>query len=163
VPLHSLQVVSVAPGAAPLPPHVPHASVTGTAMGTLPPSAATRNGIETTVSTLSPRSGPPLRLAEPPPKMDENRSPSPPRPPERSPKSISSKRWPVPAPAGRLAGPGPRGPAPVNAPYFRSMSYCLRLVASDRTEYASVIVLKRSPALLSLGFASGCHFLASLR
>ncbi len=94
VPWHSPQVARVAPAAAPDPPHVGHASVTGTMMGTLPPSAATRSGIETTVSTLSPRSAPP-RLFRSPPKIEEKRSPSPPMPP-RSPRSISSKRMPPP-------------------------------------------------------------------
>ena len=49
-PLHSGQVVIVAPGAAPEPPHVGQASVTWTATATLPPSAATRSGISAVTS-----------------------------------------------------------------------------------------------------------------
>src|SRR5439155_5559461 len=43
-PLHSGQVEMVAPGAAPLPLHVGHTAAIANVMGSLPPSAATRNG-----------------------------------------------------------------------------------------------------------------------
>src|SRR6266704_1956702 len=43
-PLNSGQVEIVAPGAAPLPPQVGHTAGRVSVMGTLPPSAATRNG-----------------------------------------------------------------------------------------------------------------------
>src|SRR5207247_3481081 len=49
-PRHSGQVENVAPGAPPLPPQVGHTSGIRSVTGTLPPSAATRNGIETVVS-----------------------------------------------------------------------------------------------------------------
>src|SRR2546430_10305031 len=52
-PLHSGQTEMVAPGAAPSPPHVGHTAAIGSVTGTLPPSAATRNGIETVASTSS--------------------------------------------------------------------------------------------------------------
>src|SRR5215207_8149801 len=44
-PLHSSQVTSLAPGAAPVPWQVPHSSFRSSSTGTLPPSAAVRNGI----------------------------------------------------------------------------------------------------------------------
>src|SRR5438128_10378103 len=71
--------------------------------GTLPPSAATRNGIETVVSisSSSSRTGPPsLRR----PKIDEKMSPNPPNElrSERS-KSLLSKGRPPPAPAPAYA------------------------------------------------------------
>src|SRR5687768_18370512 len=49
--LHSGQVFSVAPGAAPEPWHVGHSSFTSSCTGTLPPSAAVRNGTEDRKST----------------------------------------------------------------------------------------------------------------
>src|SRR5213078_926201 len=52
-PRHSGQVDSVAPGAAPLPLQVGHTSAIGSVTGTLPPRAATRNGIVTVVSISS--------------------------------------------------------------------------------------------------------------
>ena len=54
-PLHSSQVVTLAPGAAPLPPQVEQASVTGKVTGTLPPIIATRNGTSTCASRFSAR------------------------------------------------------------------------------------------------------------
>src|SRR5918911_540448 len=80
-PLHSGQVLKVAPGAAPFPWHVGHSSFTSRLMGTFPPSAATRNGISTVVSTLCPRSGPRARPPRPPPNIELKRSPRPPSPP----------------------------------------------------------------------------------
>src|SRR5258706_11306704 len=52
-PLHSGQVLIVAPFAAPLPPHVGQTSVIANVIGTAPPSAATRNGIVSSVSVSS--------------------------------------------------------------------------------------------------------------
>ena len=83
-PLHSGQVSSDAPGAAPLPLQVSHGSVTGSVTGTLPPSAATRNGTSTTASRVSPRGS----SRRPLPKIDEKMSPRPKLP--RSPNSMSS-------------------------------------------------------------------------
>src|SRR5213082_671713 len=79
-PLHSGHVEKVVPGAPPDPLQVGHTSGSVRVTGTRPPRAATRNGIETAVSISSSSSarGPPPRR----PKIDENRSPSPPN--ERS-------------------------------------------------------------------------------
>jgi len=46
-PPHSSHFFHVVPGAPPDPPHVAHSSFMGTAIGTLPPLAATRNGTST--------------------------------------------------------------------------------------------------------------------
>src|SRR2546425_8690655 len=88
-PWHSGQTEIVAPGAAPSPPQVGHTSAIGSVTGTLPPSAATRKGTESVVSTSSSASSirPPPRF----PKIEENRSPSPPNEP-RSDRSNSEER-----------------------------------------------------------------------
>src|SRR5882762_10864131 len=52
-PLHSGHVLTVAPFAAPLPPHVGQTSGIESVIGTVPPSAAVRNGIVTSVSVSS--------------------------------------------------------------------------------------------------------------
>src|SRR5438445_10375157 len=104
-PWHSGQVENVAPGAPPLPPQVGHTCGIRSVTGTLPPSAATRNGIETVVSISSssrdaaPPAAPPHRR----PKIDENRSPSPPNEPrsERSKSTPEPSDWPPPQPNGR--------------------------------------------------------------
>src|SRR5579862_5571856 len=146
-PLHSEQILNVAPGAPPEPWHVGHGSVTSRSIGTLPPSTAVRNGTSTSVSTDWPRSGPPWRPAERPPlpNIELNRSPSPPNPPT----SKSSKRNEPPAgpPGPPLGAPPRRAPAgpprpapngdpppnPPNAPSCRISSYCFRFAASPRT------------------------------
>ncbi|OGT92915.1 MAG: hypothetical protein A2083_06620 [Gemmatimonadetes bacterium GWC2_71_9] len=127
-----MHTVSCEPGAAPEPLHVGQASVTGTTTGTFPPRAATRNGMVTMVSTLSPLPRP-VRLS-PPPKIEENRSPIPPNPP-KSLRSRSSKGERPEAPGGVRVVPG-RDPVPMpaNAPYLRRRSYCLRFSASESTE-----------------------------
>src|SRR5579871_4152728 len=51
-PLHSGQVLNVAPGAPPEPWQVGHGSLTSSWIGTLPPSAAVRKGISRIVSTV---------------------------------------------------------------------------------------------------------------
>src|SRR3954471_24883862 len=51
-PLHSGQVLSCAPGAAPVPWHVPYSSLTSRSIGTLPPRAAVRNGMSRFASTV---------------------------------------------------------------------------------------------------------------
>src|SRR5919109_1927768 len=168
-PLHSGHVFIVAPGAAPEPWHTGHSSFTSSCTGTLPPSAATRNGIDSVVSIDCPRSGPACRPRGPaaPPNIELKRSPSPPRPPM----SKSSKRKPPvePAPPGApVPGRAPPNPPPrrvksPNAPSRRISSYCFRFSASPRTLYASEISLNFSAALGSLRFASGCHFLARRR
>src|SRR5437899_5407047 len=106
-PLHSGHVENVVPGAPPDPLHVGQTSGSVSVMGTRPPSAATRNGIDTAVSISSSPSagGPPPRR----PKIDENRSPSPPN----EPRSERSKSAPGPPPA--VPRPPPV-PAPANAP-----------------------------------------------
>ena len=112
-PLHSGHVEIVAPGAAPLPPHVGQTSLTGSVTGTLPPKAATRNGIETAASTSSSAS---TSLSGPRrPKIEEKRSPSPPNDP-RSERSKSALK--PPAPPGPPGPPYPLPPAPLpaNAP-----------------------------------------------
>src|SRR6184192_4869131 len=110
-PLHSGQVEKVVPGAPPDPLQVGHTSGSVSVTGTRPPSAATRNGIETAVSISSSSSvrGPPLRR----PKIDENRSPSPPNEP-RSERWNSAPGPPGPPPVGPRAPPPL--PAPANAP-----------------------------------------------
>src|SRR5437762_4054620 len=107
-PRHSGHVDSVAPGAAPLPLQVGHTSAIGNVTGTLPPRAATRNGIVTVVSISSSSSARPPPSAPRRPKMLENTSPNPPNAPrsERS-NSAPPEPW---APA-----PPPR-PAPAYAP-----------------------------------------------
>src|SRR5256886_17037089 len=87
-PRHSGQVENVAPGAPPDPPHVGQTSGRVSVTGTLPPSAATRNGIEIAVSiSASSSTGPPAPRR---PTIDENRSPSPPNDPRSDrPKSAS--------------------------------------------------------------------------
>src|SRR2546429_311290 len=94
-PLHSGHVEKVVPGAPPDPLQVGHTSGSVSVTGTRPPSAATRNGIETAVSISSSSSarGPPPRR----PKIDENRSPSPPNEP-RSERSNSTPPPPRPPP-----------------------------------------------------------------
>src|SRR5258707_12973237 len=74
-PLHSEHWAIVAPGAAPLPPHVGHTSVIGILMGIFPPNAAMRNGSDRMVSTVSSASSSLRR-----PKFEEKGSPSPPNP-----------------------------------------------------------------------------------
>src|SRR5688572_508346 len=51
-PLHSGHTLSVAPGAAPLPLHTSHSSLTSSSTDTLSPTAATRNGTSSVVSTV---------------------------------------------------------------------------------------------------------------
>src|SRR5947199_2492824 len=106
-PLHSGHVENVVPGAPPDPLQVGHTSGSVSVTGTRPPSAATRNGIETAVSisSSSARWSPPRR-----PKIDENKSPSPPK----EPRSDRSNSTPGPAPPG--APRAPPLPAPANAP-----------------------------------------------
>ncbi len=153
-PLHSSQVVIVAPGAAPLPPQVGQASVIESISGILPPTAAVRNGTSTVTSTCAGRdaASSPRRF----PKIDEKMSPSPNDP--MSPKSISSD-----------GGGPPRGRAPARceavskAPSLRMRSYLARCSASASTVCASEISLKRSAALGSFGLASGWNCFASLR
>src|SRR3989441_8019599 len=90
-PLHSGQVEKVVPGAPPEPLQVGQTSGSVSVTGTFPPSAATRNGIEIAVSiSSSSSSGTPAPHR---PKIDENRSPSPPNEPrsDRS-KSRSEER-----------------------------------------------------------------------
>src|SRR5205809_678142 len=75
-PLHSGHVEKVVPGAPPEPLQVGQTSGSVSVTGTFPPSAATRNGIEIVVSiSSSSSSGTPAPRR---PKIDENRSPSPP-------------------------------------------------------------------------------------
>src|SRR5882762_9282780 len=74
-PLHSGHVLMVAPFAAPVPLHVGQTSGITSVIGTVPPSAATRNGIVISVSTSS---GSASRPPPPPP---------PPRPPR------AARRW----------------------------------------------------------------------
>src|SRR5512135_2645308 len=162
-PLHSGQVEILAPGAAPLPLQVGQISAIGRTMGILPPRAAMRNGMESTVSTASSASSLPPRL----PKMELNRSPRPPKDP-RSEMSMSGPRScgdpPAPPPPQPLRERAPPpAPPPANAPYLRSMSYFLRLSASLRTSCASLISLKRSAAWVLLGLRSGWYCLASRR
>jgi hypothetical protein len=84
--LHSSQVVIVAPGSAPVPPQVAQASFIVNVTGTLPPTAAVRNGTVTETSTGSVPSFSSVR--RPFPKIDEKMSPSPNEP--KSPRSCSS-------------------------------------------------------------------------
>src|SRR2546428_4283226 len=110
-PRHSEQVENVAPGAPPEPPHVGQTSGSVRVTGTLPPSAATRNGIEIAVSissSSSSRAPVPRR-----PKIDENRSPNPPNEPrsERSKSTSGPCAEPPPPPP-----PKPPRPAPAKAP-----------------------------------------------
>src|SRR6185503_1839025 len=76
-PLHSGQVFTVAPFAAPLPPQVGQTSGIANVMGTAPPSAAVRNGIVTLVSVSSGSASRPPAPRRP--KIDEKMSPRPPR------------------------------------------------------------------------------------
>src|SRR6058998_793669 len=86
-PLHSGHVEKVVPGAPPEPLHVGQTSGSVSVTGTFPPSAATRNGTEIVVSiSSSSSSGTPAPRR---PKIDENRSPSPPNEP-RSDRSKSA-------------------------------------------------------------------------
>src|SRR5438309_11493785 len=111
-PPHSGQVENVAPGAPPEPPHVEQTSGSVSVTGTLPPSAATRNGIEIAVSissSSSSRAPVPRR-----PKIDENRSPNPPNEP-RSERSKSTS-GPCAVPPPPPPPPKPARPAPAKAP-----------------------------------------------
>src|ERR1700752_1377626 len=106
-PLHSGHVENVVPGAPPDPLHVGQTCGSVSVTGTRPPSAATRNGIDTEVSissSSSARAPPPRR-----PKIDEKKPPSPPTEP-RSDRSTSGP----PAEVPRV--PAPPLPAPANAP-----------------------------------------------
>jgi hypothetical protein len=60
--------VTVAPGAAPFPPHVAQVSVIGTSIGTLPPSTAVRKSTVSMTSIESPRRSSPRF---PRPKIEE--------------------------------------------------------------------------------------------
>src|ERR1044072_1358998 len=94
-PLHSGQVLIVAPLAPPLPPHVGHTSGIASVIGTVPPSAAVRNGIVTSVSVSS--AAAPALPRPRRPKIDQKMSPRPPR-----------SEMPTPPPSGGA----PRVPAP---------------------------------------------------
>src|SRR5690242_11942458 len=101
LPLHSGHVENVVPGAPPEPLQVGHTSGSVSVTGTLPPSAATRNGIDIAVSiSSSSSSGAPAPRR---PKIDENRSPKPPN----DPRSDRSKSASGPPPAGPPARPYP--------------------------------------------------------
>src|SRR5437879_230790 len=63
-PLHSGQTEMVAPGAAPSPPHVGHTAAIGSVTGTLPPSAATRNGMAVRLLLLGQPSDGSLELVD---------------------------------------------------------------------------------------------------
>src|SRR5690242_10977554 len=111
-PRHSGQVENVAPGAPPDPWHVGHSSGNVSTTGTFPPSAATRKGIETIVSTSSSSC---VGAPEPRrPKIDENRSPGPPNEPS-SDLSMSASPG-EPAPGAPPPKPPRPLPAPANAP-----------------------------------------------
>src|SRR2546427_9148208 len=103
-PWHSGQTEMVAPGAAPSPPHVGHTAAIGSVTGTLPPSAATRNGMETVASTSS--SACSIRPAPPLPKIEENKAPHPPHQPP------AHRTNPPPPPPG----PPPPPPPPPRPP-----------------------------------------------
>src|SRR5436190_10482101 len=79
-PLHSGHVLTVAPFAAPDPPHVGQTSDMTRVIGTVPPNAATRNGIVTSVSTSSGSASRPAPPPAPPPRpeMGEEKAPRPP-------------------------------------------------------------------------------------
>src|SRR5690606_36223961 len=106
-PLHSGQVMTLAPGAAPFPPHVLQLSVRGTVIGSFPPLAASSKGISTAYSIEGPRCGPCERVRRfPASKIELNRSPNPPSPPKSSKEKL-------------LLPPGPvlvKPPAPGRAP-----------------------------------------------
>ena len=112
-------------------------------------------------STLGPVSGPRPRPREP--KIDPNRSPSPPSPPTSKSSNLNDP------PPGDAPGRAPRGracpvePEKSNAPSRRMSSYCFRFSALPRTVYASEIALKRSAAFGSLRFVSGWYCFASRR
>src|SRR5258705_11957661 len=80
-PLHSGPVLTVAPFAAPDPPHVGQTSGMARVIGTVPPMAATRNGIVTSVSTSSDSASHPAPPPAPPPlpQTDEKKAPRTPR------------------------------------------------------------------------------------
>src|SRR5438045_9314051 len=155
-PLHSGQVLTVAPLAAPVPPQVGQTSGIANVIGTDPPRAATRNGIVTLVSTSS---GSASRPAPRRPKIEEKRSPSPP--------NSDMSKSPLPgAPPPRVLSRRPRGPAlpaPAKAPYRRRVSYFFRFSGSLNTSCASLISLKRSDACGLLGLRSGWYCFASRR
>ena len=156
-PSHSGQVLTLAPGAAPLPLQVGQDSVTGSVTGTLPPRAAVRNGTSTTASTSG-------RLSSRRPAAAEDRGEDVAQPAEAAEVEIGE----VPGSGARPAALGRRlgfaaGPAPVKAPSRRIWSYFFRLSSSDSTPCASEISLKRSEAAALFGLASGWYCLASLR
>src|SRR5439155_13824878 len=159
-PRHSGQVENVAPGAPPEPPHVGQTSGSVSVTGTLPPSAATRNGIEIAVSISSSSSSrPPVPRR---PKIDENRSPSPPNEPRSDRSKSTSGPCAEPPPPPPPPPPKPPRPAPAKAPYRRSWSYFFRFSGSLSTSCASLISLKRSAACL-LGLRSGWYCFARRR
>src|SRR5215208_1757084 len=177
-PLHSGQVLSVAPGAAPLPLQVSHSSVTSISTCTLPPSAAVRKSTSIDISTVWPCSGPRARPrpAVPPPNIAPNRSPRPPSPPMSKSSNDPPPGPPAPPPKpppGRVPAPPelrpprpappPKPPKPPNAPSRRISSYCFRFSESPTTLYASEISLNLSAAFGSLALASGWYFFARRR
>src|SRR2546426_1187458 len=96
-PLHSGHVENVVPGAPPEPLQVGQTWGSVSVTGTFPPSAATRNGIEIAVSiSSSSSSGAPAPRR---PKIDENRSPSPPNEPRSDRSKSTSGPGAVPPPA----------------------------------------------------------------
>src|SRR3989442_737514 len=157
-PLHSGHVLTVAPLAAPVPPQVGQTSGIAKVIGTDPPSAATRNGIVTLVSTSS---GSASRPAPRRPKIEEKRSP---RPPKSDISKSPLSGAPRPPPPGVSRRPRELAlPAPANAPYRRSVSYFFRFSGSLNTSCASLISLKRSAACGLLGLRSGWYCFASRR
>src|SRR5437667_7649421 len=147
-PRHSGQVEDLAPGAPPEPPHVGPTSGAVTVTGTLPPSAATRNGIEIAVSissSSSSRAPVPRR-----PKIDENRSPSPPNEPRSERSKSTSGPCAEPPPPPPPPPPKPPRPSPAEAPQRRDWSCFFRFPALLRTSWALLISFKVSAARAAL-------------
>src|ERR1700749_3316431 len=136
VPWQSGQTLGTVPDFAPVPGQPGQGPSPVSRSDTVAPSIESPNGSVVSVSTSAPRRA---RLCAVPPrprKMPPSTSPRPRSPPNRSPGSKA-----VPPPV--LAPVGTRKPPPN---IERASSYSLRCFSSERTLYASVISLKRSPA-----------------
>src|SRR5947208_5415069 len=153
-PRHSGQVENVAPGAPPEPPHVGQTSGSVSVTGTLPSSAATRNGIEIAVSISSSSSS---RVPVPRrPKIDENRSPSPPNEPRSERSKSTSGPCAEPPPPPPPPPPKPPPAPPPQGPITGQPTSLFPLRAGLPSPSAPIISLTPSWGLRAFSVLSGC-------
>mmetsp|Transcript_24806 Transcript_24806/g.72706 ORF Transcript_24806/g.72706 Transcript_24806/m.72706 type:complete len:262 (+) Transcript_24806:621-1406(+) len=142
-PPHCGHVVTDAPGATPLPVHVPQVSRCVMRIFFWPPKRAVLKSISRSNRRSSPCVGP-LRRAPPPPCCPPKKDS------KMSPRSKSC-----------IPGPGPPAPGP-RTPATPNWSYRARMSGSESTWYASLICWNFSLAPSSW-LTSGCHLRAACR